>query len=117
MRHLKKGKKFHRERGQRQALFKSLINNLVFKEKIITTEAKAKEIRSLLEKLITIGKKQNLAYLRLFLSSIGKKAAQKIYYQIAPRYQNRNGGYTRIVKSAKKRKKDGAKIAMMEFVQ
>ncbi len=116
MRHLKKGKKFHRKKGQRTALFKSLINNLILEGKIETTEAKTKEIRSRMEKLITIGKKQNLAALRTLLSRLPKKSAEKLYYQISPRYQNRKGGYLRIIKGAKRRKKDGAKMAVIEFV-
>lgn len=116
MRHLVKGKKFHRKKGQRTALFKSLINNLILEEKIETTEAKAKEIRPKIEKLITIGKKQNLASLRLLMSKLNRKAAEKIYFTLAPRYQSREAGYTRIIKSAKKRKKDGAKMAIIEFV-
>lgn len=116
MRHLVKGKKFHRKKGQRTALFKSLINNLILEEKIETTEAKAKEIRSRMEKFITIGKKQNLAALRTLLSRLPKKSAEKLYYQISPRYQNRKGGYLRIIKSAKQRKKDGAKMTIIEFV-
>ncbi len=116
MRHLKKGRKFHRKKGQRKALFKSLINNLILKEKIETTEAKAREVRPKMERLITLGKKQNLASLRLLISRLNKKAAQKIYYQIAPRYKDRRGGYTRIIKSARRRKKDGAKMAVIEFI-
>lgn len=116
MKHLKKGRKFHRRRGQRKALFKSLINNLILREKIETTEAKAKEIRPLMEKLITVGKKQNLASLKLLISRLSKKSAEKVYYQLAPRYQSRSGGYTRIIKSAERKKKDGAKVAIIEFV-
>jgi len=116
MRHLVKGRKFHRKKGQRRALFKSLINNLILKEKIETTEAKAKSIRPKLEKLITIGKKQNLAAFRILLARLPKKSAEKLYYQISPRYQNRQGGYVRIIKASKRRKKDGAKMVIIEFV-
>lgn len=116
MKHLKKGRKFHRGKGQRKALFKSLANNFILKEKIETTEAKAKEVRPKIEKLITIGKKQNLSGLRILTKQLPKKAALKIYYELSPRYQNRNGGYTRIIKSAKIRKNDGAKMAVIEFV-
>jgi len=116
MKHLRAGRKFHRKKGQRKALFKSLINNLVLEEKIETTEAKAKEIRSKVEKLITLGKKQNLSALRLLISRLNKKAGQKIYFTLAPRYQDRNGGYTRIIKGVKKRMKDGTKTAIIEFV-
>jgi len=116
MKHLQHGRKFHRKKGQRTALFKSLINNLVLQGKMETTEAKAKEIRPKIEKLITLGKKQNLASLRLLISRVNKKAAQKIYFELALRYQNRKGGYVRIIKSAKRRKNDAAKTAIIEFV-
>ena len=116
MRHLKKGRKFHRKRGQRNALLKSLIGNLVLKERMETTEARAKEIRSRTEKLITLGKKKNLAALRLLISRVHKRAAEKIYYDLAPRYKDVKGGYLRIVKSVKMRKADGARMAIIEFV-
>lgn len=116
MRHLKSGRKFHRKKGQRKALLKSLIANLVIREKIETTEAKAKEIKPMVERLITIAKKQNLAALRILLSRLNKKAAQKLYYQIAPRYLSRNGGYLRIIKAGKIRKNDGSKMAIIEFI-
>lgn len=117
MRHQKSGRKFHRKKGQRQALFKGLLNNLITKEKILTTEAKAKEIRPRLEKLISIAKKENLASLRILLSRLPKKSAQKLYYEIAPRYKNTRGGYLRIIKSIRSRKGDAAKMAIVEFVK
>ena len=116
MKHLKAGRKFHRERGQRKALFRGLLNNLILKEKIETTEAKAKEIRPMAEKLVTKGKKQNLAALRQLMSQIPKKSAEKVYYEIAPRYLKRKGGYIRIIKTAEPRKNDAAKMAIIEFV-
>lgn len=116
MRHLKKGKKFHRKKGQRNALIKSLADNLIIREKIETTEVKAKEIRPVVEKLTTAAKGQTLAGLRLLMSRLPKKSAEKLYYHIAPRYAERKGGYLRIVKSAKMRKNDGAKMAIIEFV-
>ncbi|HDH31453.1 MAG TPA: 50S ribosomal protein L17 [Candidatus Wolfebacteria bacterium] len=116
MRHLKKGKKFHRKKGQRIALFKSLANNLILKEKIETTETKAKEIRPRVEKLITIAKKQSLAALRILLARLSKRAAEKLYYEITPRYNERKGGYLRIIKSSRIRKNDGAKMAMIKFI-
>lgn len=115
MRHLKKTKKFHRKKGQRQALFKSLLNNLILKEKILTTEAKAKALKSMTEKLLTIAKKQNLAALKILLSRLPKKSAFKLYHEIAPRYLNRQGGYLRVIK-AMRRKKDGSQTAVIEFV-
>ncbi|MEK7657825.1 MAG: 50S ribosomal protein L17 [Patescibacteria group bacterium] len=116
MRHLKKGKKFHRKKGQRNALMKSLANNLIIREKIETSEVKAKEIKPMVEKLTTVAKKQTLADFRLLMSRLPKKSAEKLYYHIAPRYADRKGGYLRIIKSAKMRKNDGAKMAIIEFV-
>lgn len=116
MRHLKKGRKFHRKKGQRKALVKSLLNNLIIRERIETTEVKAKEIKPLAEKLITLAKKQNLAALRILLARLSKTAAQKLYYQIAPRYADRRGGCLRIIKAVKVRKNDAAKMAIIEFV-
>ena len=116
MRHLKSGRKFHRAKGQRKALLKGLIGNLIIREKIETTEAKAKEIKPLTEKFITIAKKQDLSALRIVLSRLNKKSAQKLYYQIAQRYLERKGGYCRIIKGGKIRKNDGSKMAIIEFV-
>ena len=117
MRHLKRGRKFGRERGIRRSFLKNLVNNLVTQERILTTEARAKELRPYIERMVTYGKKQNLAGLRLLLKRLTKKAAYKVYYEIAPRYEKRSGGYTRIKKMAILRKGDGAKLASIEFVK
>lgn len=116
MRHGKVNRKFHRKKGQRVALLKGLMSNLILKEKIQTTEAKAKEIQPRVERLITLGKKQDVASLRLLLARLSKKAAQKLFYEIALRYKDGKGGYTRIIKSGKPRMGDGAKMALIEFV-
>lgn len=117
MRHLQKNKKFHRKKGQRIALLKGLLNNLILKEKIQTTEVKAKTLKSKAEKLITIAKKQNISALRTATARLSnKKSAYKLYHEIAPRYSQRQGGYLRVIKSAKVRKGDGAKMAVLEFV-
>ena len=116
MKHLKKGRKFHRKRGQRKALLKTLAHNLILKEKIETTEMKANEIKPFVEKLLTTAKRQNLSALRILLSRLSKEAGYKLYHQIAQRYKNRRGGYLRIIKTAKLRKNDGAKMAVIEFV-
>ena len=97
-------------------MLRGLIGNLILKEKIEITEAKAKEIKPLVEKMVTIAKKQNLAALKLLLSSIPKKSAEKLYYLIAPRYKERRGGYLRIIKGTNRRKNDGSKMAIIEFV-
>ena len=95
---------------------KGLASNLIIREKIELSEAKSKELRSLVEKLITRGKKQNLASLRYLLSYLPKKSAEKVYYQISPRYKSRQGGYTRIIKMTTVSKKDSAQKAIIEFV-
>ena len=85
-------------------------------ERIETTEARAKEVRPQVEKLVTLAKKQNLASFRILLSRLPKQSAEKLYYEIAPRYQERRGGYLRILKTAVRRKRDAAKKAVIEFV-
>jgi len=125
MRHHQKGRKFGRPRGQRQALLKNLAANLILKEKIKTTEAKAKEVRPFVEKLITKGKSaqggsasggNDLATVRYLTKYLPLKARQKLISQIGPRYQKRSGGYTRIIKSGPRRT-DGAKMAIIELVK
>src|SRR3989338_5054540 len=109
-------RKFHRIRGRRKSFLKTLEHNLIMKERVQTTEARAKEIRPLVERLITLAKKQQLASLRLLLAQLPKSAALKLYYELAPKYQARSGGYLRILKSAVRRKRDAAKQAIIEFV-
>ena len=116
MRHSKENRKFGLKRGQRRAFLKILEHNLIMKERMRTTEARAKEIRPMVERLVSHAKKQNLASFRLLLKKLPKVSANKIYYEIAPRYQSRSGGYLRIVKSGGSRN-DGAKLATIEFVR
>lgn len=108
-------RKFGREKNQRVALMKSLAYALTKEEKIKTTEAKAKELRPFIEKLITLGKKDNMATRRLLESRVGKIAAKKIATDLSPRYKERAGGYTRITKMVR-RASDGAAQAIIEFV-
>jgi len=86
------------------------------KERIETTEARAKELRPQVEKLITLGKKQTTASLRLLLARLPKVSATKIYYDLAPKYKKRAGGYLRILKTSERRKRDAAKMSVIEFV-
>ena len=109
-------RKFHRKKGPRRSFIKGLANNLVMKEKMETTTARAKEIRPIVEHLVTLAKKQQLAAFRILLSRFSKQAAEKLYYEIAPRYKERAGGYLRIIKEAKRRKRDAATLAIIEFV-
>ncbi len=117
MRHLNKGRKFGLKRGPRKAFLKVLANNLVRHEHIRTTEARAKELRVRVERYVTYGKKQNLAGMKLLLKYLPKVAAYKVYHELAPRYANRKGGYTRIVKHAVARKHDGSKMVTIEFIK
>ena len=120
MRHHNKNKKFGRERKQRIALMRSLAIALIKNEKIETTEAKAKVIRSYVEKLITKGKKGDLATRRLLNSKLGSGGdlvAKKIIEDLAKRYADRPGGYLRIVKTGNRIGSDGAPMAIIEFVK
>ena len=93
------------------------MNDLVRVGKIETTEARAKAIRPAAERLVTIAKKQTLASRRLIISRVGNaKIAQKLYGELGPRYQSRSGGYLRIVKLGTSRKRDGSRLARIEFV-
>lgn len=116
MRKLKKGRKLSRKTDQRKALLKSLASNLFLQEKIKTTEAKAKEVRQLAETLITKGKSQNLAARKYLQESLPQNAAKKLFQEIAPRYKDTPGGYTRIIKLGP-RESDGARMAIIELVK
>jgi len=116
MRHLKKGKKFGLKTGKRKSFMRILAHNLIQQERIATTEARAKELRGFVERMITHGKKQNLAALRLLMSRLPKDAAYKVYHDLALRYEKRKGGYTRVTKQAKRRVHDASKMAVIEFV-
>ena len=116
MKKRKKGRKLSRKTGQRKALLKSLARELFLREKIKTTEAKAKEVSVFAEKQITKAKKANLASRRLLARNFSSKIVKKVVDEIAPRYKERRGGYTRIIKLGP-RKSDGAKMAIIELVK
>lgn len=115
MRDLRKGRKLGREKNQRNALLASLAVSLVAHGKIKTTTAKAKELRPFIERLVTHAKKGSVAGFRKVGETLPKVATQKLVKDIAPRYQDRKGGYTRII-HAEARKRDAAKISFIEFV-
>jgi len=116
MRHHNKNRKFGREKDVRKALIKSLALSLVEKGKIRTTEAKAKELRPIIEKLVTRARKDDLASRRIIISKLGsQEGTKKLFEEIAPRYKKTAGGYTRIVKLPA-RTSDAAKMAIIEFV-
>lgn len=111
-----KGRQFSRKIGPRKQLFKSLANSLLLHEKMKTTEAKAKELRSIVEKMITRAKDATLADRRLIAAQLIPSITKKLVDEIAPRYVGRNGGYTRIIKLGP-RGSDGAKMVIIELVK
>lgn len=117
MRHQVKGRKFNRVRKVRTALVRSLASSLILREKITTTEPKAKEIRPYVEKLVTKAKKDTLTNRRTVIEKIGqdKKVITKLFAQLGPRFNERRGGYTRITKLGR-RISDGSPMAIIEFV-
>lgn len=116
MRHKCSNRKFGRTANQRKALFRGLIGALVEKERIETTVAKAKEVRRLAEKMVTLGKKGDLSSRRLAFSYLpNKNVIKKLFDDIAPRFTDRNGGYLRIVRT-RSRIKDNAPLAALEFI-
>ena len=119
MRHLVKGKKLNRTASHRKALLSNLSCSLIKYKRIITTEPKAKELRSFVERLITYAKKNNLHGRRLIMKrikgSLKKEISNILIHDIAPNYSDRNGGYTRIIK-LDNRKNDNARMSIIEFV-
>ena len=115
MKKLKKGRKLSRKRNQRRALLKSLARALFLKGKMKTTQAKAKEVSRFAEKCITRSKKGDLASRRILTRYFSKDLVKKLIDEIGPKYKERKGGYTRIIKIGS-RKSDGAKMAVIELV-
>lgn len=116
MRHRRRVKHFSRKSGPRKALLRGLVVNLVEHERITTTVEKAKELRRHVEKAITLGKNDDLATRRLLLSRIpNEDTVNSIVTNLAPRFKDRPGGYTRIIKIGR-RPGDTAEMAFIEFV-
>ena len=116
MRHKVAGRKLSRATDHRMALYRNLVTDLLRYEKIVTTEAKAKEARSLAEKVITLGKQKNLHARRQALAFVYEKdVVDKLFTELGPRYAERPGGYTRVVKLGP-RLGDGAPMAQLELV-
>ncbi|MBL0225025.1 MAG: 50S ribosomal protein L17 [Geobacteraceae bacterium] len=117
MRHGKSGRRLGRTTSHREAMFRNLVTSFLNHEKITTTDAKAKEIRSVAEKMITLGKRGDLHSLRQAASYIREKSVvTKLFSTIAPRYKDRAGGYTRIVKLGV-RQGDAAPVSLIELVE
>jgi large subunit ribosomal protein L17 len=115
MNHHKTTRKFGRERKVRNALMKSLALSLVLNNKITTTDAKARELRPYVEKMVTTGRVNSVASRRNLVSKIGAMGADKLMKEVSPKYLKRVGGYTRITKLPA-RKSDGSLMAVIEFV-
>ncbi|MCD5397231.1 MAG: 50S ribosomal protein L17 [Candidatus Pacebacteria bacterium] len=116
MRKGKQGRKLSRPSAQRKALKKSLISSLFEYEKIKTTEAKAKEIRPKVEKFITQAQRAGFTINRSLTMFFSPKITKKLIKEIAPRYKDMKGGYTRIIKLGA-RKSDGARMAIIELIK
>ncbi len=116
MRHKVSGRRLERSSSHRRSLYRNLVTDLLNHEKIVTTEPKAKEIRGMSEKMITLGKKGGLhAYRQALSFVIDEKVVEKLFSDIAPRYAERKGGYTRIVKLGH-RPGDDAPMVQIELV-
>ncbi len=116
MAHRIDGRKLGRATDHRMALFRNLVTDLLKHERIITTEAKAREVKGLAEKMITLGKRGDLHSRRQALGYIyDRKIVEKVFDDLAPRYADRPGGYSRMVKIGQ-RLGDGARMAQLELV-
>ena len=117
MRHRRAGRKFGRESASRKAMFRVMVTDLLRHEVIRTTHAKSKEVAPLAEKMLTHGKNGDLHSRRLAAAFItDKEVLSKTFDELADRYSDRNGGYTRIIKLGK-RQGDGAEMALIELVE
>lgn len=118
MRHRVEARTFGRKSGHRKALFRNLAAALLNEERIRTTTIKAKELRGVVERLITLGKQGNLHAKRIAFQRLGShELVKRLFDDIAPRFANRNGGYTRIFKLAAPRHGDSAAMAVIELVE
>lgn len=117
MRHNKAGRRLGRTTSHRIAMFRNMVTSLLNHERVVTTDAKAKEIRSIAEKMITLGKRGDLHAMRQAAAYIREKSVvTKLFSTIAPRYKERQGGYTRIIKLGQ-RLGDAAPLSVIELVE
>lgn len=115
MRHLKSGRKLNRTSAHRKALMRNLVLSLIRHERIKTTDAKAKELRRWADRMVTLGKRGDLAARRRAFAFIGSHTAvKKLFDEIAPRFTERPGGYTRVMKFGVRRG-DAAPLSIIEF--
>jgi large subunit ribosomal protein L17 len=117
MRHNKAGRRLGRTTSHRTAMFRNMVTSFLKHERITTTDAKAKELRPIAEKMISLGKKGDLSAVRQAASFIrDKKVVTKLFAVIAPRYKQRDGGYTRIIKIGQ-RLGDSSPLSVIELVE
>lgn len=116
MRHHRSVKKFGRKANQRRALLKSLARSLILKERIETSQIKAKALRPFVEKLVSRAKRKSLANQRLLVARVGREAARKLTEVLGPRFEKRPGGYLKISKLPS-RQSDGSRPAILEFIK
>ncbi|MBT17783.1 MAG: 50S ribosomal protein L17 [Dehalococcoidia bacterium] len=117
MRHRVKGKKLGRRTDHREAMVNNLVSELFKRERITTTEAKAREVRGAAEKMITKGRRGTLNDRRLVAAKLSDDSVvKKLFNEIGPRFANREGGYTRLLKLMQ-RKGDSASMALLEIVE
>src|SRR5271169_5543245 len=115
MRHLNQGRKLNRTSSHRKALFRNLVLSLIEHERIKTTDAKAKELRRFADRMVTLGKRGDLsARRRAFAFIQSRDAVKKLFDEIAPRFKDRAGGYTRVIKYGFRRG-DAADLSIIEF--
>ena len=116
MRHRKSGRKLNRTSSHRKAMFANMAASLIRHEQIVTTLPKARELRPFVDKLVTLAKKGDLASRRIAISRVRDLAmVRKLFDTIGPRYEDRNGGYTRVLKAGY-RYGDSAPVGVIEFV-
>ncbi len=117
MRHRNKNRKLNRTSSHRMAMFRNMANSLLIHEQIVTTLPKAKDLRSIVEPLITLGKKPSLANRRLaFNRTRDRDVVVKLFDELGPRFASRNGGYIRVLKYGF-RQNDNAPLALVELVE
>jgi large subunit ribosomal protein L17 len=117
MRHNKAGRRLGRTTSHRIAMFRNMVTSVLDNERITTTDAKAKELRSVVDRIITLGKKGDLHAMRMAAAYVrDKKIVTKLFTTIAPRYKDRPGGYTRIIKLGI-RPGDNAPLSVLELVE
>ena len=117
MRHLKAGRKLNRTAAHRKALMRNLVTALLVREQVRTTDAKAKELRRWGDRMVTLGKKDSVHARRLAYAYLGsRKLVQRLFDDVAPRFTDRNGGYTRVLKLGPRRG-DAAPVSIVEWTE